>query len=331
MKMVIAVLACAMVLCAWAQKRQLTVDEFKKAVNTGATGCVRQKMTNFDRLQCAPARTVNDIYKQIPGQRETVRQFAPGDFMRTLDLCASRENNNASDWNKITANRGKLGAKFAATVWTDCESQIKVEKEDCKNAKNQLCAFANGLHFRCMDTEQQKRKAKTLDGAGNDQCNVIEALGDGRPANSKEFNDRMLESRRGCAQKKDETDVKCFSETSVQAILSHFPTGVNVRANAGAQPGLTQTMDMCSKRQQVGMGPLRARAAQTYGFATPQYTKCIAQLKTDEEDCKKAVQILCQHSYGIDMSCQQKQFESRNRIAPLDPCQQAMTSLTVDP
>jgi hypothetical protein len=311
--------------------QQLSTADFAKILEEGSRGCQRSVQTRFDQLQCAPARTVNDIYKQIPGNRETVRRYATGDFMRTLDLCAEREGGNASDWNKMTANRLKLGAEANGPVWQDCNAQITKEKVDCKNAKNLLCAFKQGTHFRCMDLNQFKRTTKTLEISG-DQCNVIEAVGDGRPTDAKEFNARTTESFRGggCITRKDETDVKCFAETTVQAIMSRFPTGINPRTNAAVQPGLQQTIDSCLKEQTLGFPRLRVKANQVYK-AGKERDECVKQITQDEKNCKKATAMLCQHSYGIDLRCLDQDNDIKKRTAiRVDQCQDAVNALRIE-
>jgi len=328
------VLLLAAIGCATAQKAPTqTVQEFTKLIDASRAECVRypakrQKQVRYDQSQCgAPCcTTIQQIYAMIPGNRETVRRYATADFMKTLDLCVTRENNNATDWRKIQANRLKLGNKLNSDTWNDCAAQIKLEQADCKDAKNVLCAFRQGTAFNCAEPAQFTRQAQTLSLKG-DQCNVIVAFGDGRPTTSAEFNKRVQDSRRGCLTKKDPTDAQCFGENSIELLLNRFPTGVNVKGNTNAYAGLSNSIDMCVNRNDAGFIKIRIKANQVYAAGKAR-NDCLAQLTQDEETCKKVKSILCAYSYGVDFSCADADAQiTKRRVAIPDQCSEAVRAI----
>ena len=83
-------------------------------------------------------------------------------------------------------------------------------------------------------------------------------------------------------------------------VLTRIPSGVNVRAGAAAQPGLSQTIDMCVDREKYGFVQMRNKANQVFSGAqnANERQQCQDQLRDEEEDCKRAQKMLCAYSYG---------------------------------
>jgi len=322
----------------------LTPEQFKAIINRSRQSCwsrpqLKQVEKRYDNNECG-RDTIQTMYEKIPGNKAMVNLYAPYDFERTLELCASRENKDSTDWNVITANRRKLGASQNTAVWTDCQTQMTAEKVDCKNAKNVLCAFARGTALECVVDEQKKRTCTTIE--QGDKCNAIESLADGRPENATEFNQRIQASRRQCtnSRTKQPTDqanqfvnANCYADQKLPLLMTRFPTGItpnSVLAQAAyPQPGLRETVTMCNNRDEVGFPKILARSWQA-SFAGERQA-CQAQMTQEQKDCKAVQQMICAFSYGVDYSCWRQDLKARQGVQQHDACERIVNDLLTNP
>jgi hypothetical protein len=115
----------------------------------------------------------------------------------------------------FSKNRAKVGAKIRSDSWAECDAQMKLEKQDCIDAKKLLCAFKQGFvdamicigiilslsfstDFTCAPDSQKKRRARTVDVGAVDQCYAFIAYGDGRPTDKKTFLKRIADTKKNC-------------------------------------------------------------------------------------------------------------------------------------
>ena len=128
-------------------------ESYRQCLPVNARGNIERRRNHFDQSVTSPRVvagtcpgliTIKQYYNVIPGGRTMVQRNAPAYFMRTLELCASREEGGSDDWRTINANRGKLGSGLQDDAWRECQTQMEQEKADCKTAKQVLCAFKQG-------------------------------------------------------------------------------------------------------------------------------------------------------------------------------------------
>ena len=120
---------------------------------------------------------------------------------------------------------------------------------------------------------------------------------------------------------------RCFADKNIGLLLSHFPSGINVKANARVVPGLSQSIDFCQERESEGFIKIRIKANQIYRAGRDR-DECLRQLTQDEEMCRSVRRFLCSYSYGIDLSCLPADPNiTRRRVAVVDQCSDAIRAL----
>jgi len=240
--------------------------------------------------------------------------------MKTYELCAIRELAGApTSWTEITKNRAKVGLTLASPTWKDCDAQMKLEKEDCKNAENLLCAFRQGTEFSCANAQQLKRTTTTLE--KGDRCYMMVAYGQGRPFDKKSFTTKLASTKKNCHTDAETIENKCAQEKTFNEMFEELPEGIKWTAYAKPNTDLYKIINNCVARETYGWPNYKAQVNRVLVGAKNRdaRTKCLAQVTAEQNtDCKGAAKIVCAFTYGVDFSCADE--DQKRRVASATDC-----------